>query len=326
MSYHHDELQARRGWRGPREKYDLLKEATLAMVITFILAIVLAVLFGSPKVNAVTYQSWAQADPVDFATTEISELAGTSETATYGPPYNDATGQLQSIGPISPQAWFGVHTPVDAPQDLFLAPLTAFATVSSDAKTALETWNSASADQQTAWATAASTATVSVDGTTVALSGSGDTGPIPAMTSVLLAAAIGGTLDTGLVDNPGGFYGNDHTFSLLNVEDGGYLNDVGSYYHLQGDEWGIMNEIGNWPGQPWLWWYTMWYTLPGPIRTALGDSDLAAVAASGILMFFVIFLPWIPGLRSIPRGLRVWKLIWRDYYRSYGSTPPPRGR
>ena len=29
--------------------------------------------------------------------------------------------------------------------------------------------------------------------------------------------------------------------------------------HLGGDQWGMMNETGNYPGQPWMWLYTFWY-------------------------------------------------------------------
>ena len=84
-----------------------------------------------------------------------------------------------------------------------------------------------------------------------------------------------------------------------------------------------MNQIGNWPGQPWLWWYTMWYQVPGPIRAALGYSDLDAIAYALPLLALVFFLPFIPGLRSLPRFLRVHRLIWRDYYRTYGASKRP---
>nr|MDA8236754.1 cytochrome B6 [Chloroflexota bacterium] len=136
----------------------------------------------------------------------------------------------------------------------------------------------------------------------------------------LLAAATGGILDSGAVDAPGALYNNDHTKSLLNIADGGYLTGVGAYYGLAGEHWGVMNQIGNWPGQPWLWWYTMWYNVPGPIRAALGYSDLAAIAYALPLLALVFFLPFIPGLRSLPRSLRVHRLIWRDYYRAYGAS------
>ena len=35
--------------------------------------------------------------------------------------------------------------------------------------------------------------------------------------------------------------------------------------HLLGDQWGMMNETGSYPGQVWLWLYTFWYQIQ-PLR------------------------------------------------------------
>src|SRR6202165_2603318 len=80
--------------------YDLLKEIAIAMVVTLILILGLAVFLSSPDVPSVTIQSWAQADPVDFTTTANDELAGASVTTSYGPPYNSGTGVSQAWGPL----------------------------------------------------------------------------------------------------------------------------------------------------------------------------------------------------------------------------------
>jgi hypothetical protein len=165
-------------------------------VVVAVLVGALALVFGSPKVDSVTYQSWAKADPVDFVTTEITELAGTSKTATYGPPYNDGTAQFQAIGPFSPQGFFGVHTPVDAARDFIIGPLTAMTPLDPGIATALDTWNAADDAQRTAWATAATAARVDVAGTTVTLAGD-DSGPIASMMTTLLAAATGGSWTPG---------------------------------------------------------------------------------------------------------------------------------
>jgi hypothetical protein len=324
VSHKADELAARRAWKGPRERYDLIFEGLVALVVTAVLVVGLAAVFGSPTIDAVTYESWSKADPADFVTTQVSELNGTSETATYGQPYNDTAGAAQAIGPFSPQAWTGVTIPIDAADAFVVAPLRRLGALDASARTALATWDGADASQQAAWGTAAGKAKVKLDGTTVKLEGE-DSGPIAAMMTSLLVAAQAGVYDAAMVDNPSGMYGNDHTRSLLNIEDGGYLGDLGTYYVLTGEDWGIMNEIGNWPGQPWLWWYTMMYNVPGPIRGALDYSDIAAVAFALPLLALVAFLPWIPGLRRLPRYLRVYRLIWRDYYRTYGSSRKPRG-
>jgi hypothetical protein len=84
---------------------DQRKEGSIAFVDVLVLVLLLTVLSGSPIVPGVSYQSWSQADPQHYAQTTLTELAGTSETANYGPPYNNSTQQVQSLGPISPQQW-----------------------------------------------------------------------------------------------------------------------------------------------------------------------------------------------------------------------------
>jgi hypothetical protein len=35
----------------------------------------------------------------------------------------------------------------------------------------------------------------------------------------------------------------------------------------------------------------------------------------GVIGAVLLFLPFIPGLRSLPRAVPVYRLIWRDHYR-----------
>ena len=78
----------------------------------------------------------------------------------------------------------------------------------------------------------------------------------------------------------------------------------------------MMNETGNYPGQPWMWLYTFWYQVK-PFSTS-ANADAQVWALMMVLTLGLLFLPFIPGLRSIPRWIPVHRLIWRDYYR----TPP----
>ena len=41
-----------------------------------------------------------------------------------------------------------------------------------------------------------------------------------------------------------------------------------------------------------------------------------------ILTLGLALLPFIPGLRSIPRWSRVYRLIWRQHYRDLAASPP----
>ena len=75
----------------------------------------------------------------------------------------------------------------------------------------------------------------------------------------------------------------------------------------------MMNETGNYPGQAWLWLYTMWYQV-APFNT----SDNADALVWGVMMLLTLALllvPFIPGVRSIPRLVPVYRIIWRAHYR-----------
>ncbi len=50
----------------------------------------------------------------------MKELTGTSVIAQYGPPYNQGTGSVQYIGPISLQKAAGVTIPIDKAEQLNL--------------------------------------------------------------------------------------------------------------------------------------------------------------------------------------------------------------
>ena len=92
-------------YRGVRMiPYDLLREVAIAGVVVMVLVLVLASVFSSPDDHPLTMQSVAQSNPVGFVTVSLSELAGTSVIAQYGPPYNNGTGSVQYIGPFSPRS------------------------------------------------------------------------------------------------------------------------------------------------------------------------------------------------------------------------------
>ena len=294
--------------------YDLLKELSIALAISFVLMLALAAVLSSPDVGSVTIQSWAKADPVDFVTTANDELAAQSASAQYGPPYNNGSGAVQSIGPFSPQTWGGVHVNVDQPNDFVINPLKQAASSDGQLASSISTWQAASADQQGAWhdnyAKALQDAKVNNGQVTVA---SGDYGPVPDMLNRLVVLAQAGALD-GLLLSSNHFYQTDYTKPLLFMGDGGYLSGLADTQHLTGDQWGMMNETGLYPGQTWLWLYTMWYQIP-PFNSAWASfTDLAVVIVMGVLTLLLLLVPFIPGLRDIPRAIPIYRLIWRRYY------------
>src|SRR6202167_1394009 len=109
-------------WKGGHSPYDIVKEGVIALVVVALLTVLLAVVFGSPDEPAITIKAWSTSDPMDFAVTALSELNGTSGTATYGAPYNTAaTGQ--QLGPLKLAKWVGARIPVNAANAFVVNPL-----------------------------------------------------------------------------------------------------------------------------------------------------------------------------------------------------------
>ncbi len=311
-----------RPWDGPKIRYDLVKEFVIALVVMALLAVVLAAVFSSPDDHPVTIRQWAQADPGDFLATAVNELDGTSPTAAYGPPYNAwAPGEGQKIFPVGLERWAGVHIPVNTTDDFVLSPLRLAAHASPALGAALVRYTSASSDQQQKWTTAYSgaVANVTFSGSTPVLK-PGRYGPVPTMMTGLLGMARTGGLDADLLASPQ-FYGTDYTKPLLFMADGSFMADKASAQHLAGTQWGMMNETGNFPGQAWLWLYTMWYQVQ-PFKSST-NADALVWSVMMLLTLGLLLLPFIPGLRSIPRVVPVYRLIWRDHYRRLAAEQHP---
>lgn len=299
-------------WIGGYRHYDLVKEFVAATVAVTLLTAILAVVFSSPDEKQVTIARWAASATNNFVATAATELDGTSGTATYGAPYTHDPSAAQKIGPLAPQNWPGVTKPVDTAADFVLKPLHAVAE-DPTLTGALAAWDAAPAAQQQSWAAAYDDALQKAADNDPAKVGKGDYGPVPVMLNRLSVLAQSGGLDGALLAQ-GRFYQTDYTKPLLFMADGAYLEDQARAQHLGGDQWGMMNETGNYPGQPWMWLYTFWYQVK-PFSTS-GNADALVWALMMLLTTVFIFLPFIPGLRSLPRRLGVYRLIWRDYYRS----------
>jgi hypothetical protein len=305
-------------WTGPTRRYDIVKEFVVALVVVSLLTAALAGVFSSPDDKQVTLGQWANASPNDFVATAATELDGTSGTATYGAPYTHNPSAAQKIGPISPQNWPGVTIPIDPAVDFVVRPLQGAATGVPALQSALSTWAAAGSTAQQAWASAYDDALTKAPDGDPAKVAAGSYGPVPVMLTSLLALARAGGLDGALLAQ-GRFYQTDYTKPLLFLSDGAYLESLTTAQHLGGDQWGMMNETGNYPGQAWLWLYTFWYQVK-PFSTS-GNADALVWGLMMLLTLVFVFVPFIPGLRSIPKLSRVYRLIWRNYYRDAASAP-----
>jgi hypothetical protein len=289
--------------------YDLVKEFVIALVAVVVLTVVLAAVFSSPDVKPMTIASWSQADPGDFTTTALAELDGSSTTGGYGPPYNTAA-EGQKLGPLALAKMAGVTHPIDTAEAFVLKPLAAVPQ-NPQVTAALATWKAAGADKQAAWTGAYSDALTKAGGDPAKVA-PGDYGPVPLMLAQLLNQAQAGSLE-GQLMSENGFFHSDYTLPLMFLADGSDLAAEAQTQHLAGTQWGMMNEVNNFPGQPWLAPYTFWYQI-SPYKTS-GNGDALVWGTMGVVGAALLFLPFIPGLRSIPRAIPVYRLIWREHYR-----------
>ena len=299
-------------WNGAYRSYDLVKEFVIALVVVSVLTVALAAIFSSPDERQINISRWAKAAPTDFVATAATELDGTSGTATYGAPYTHDPSAAQKIGPLAPQNWPGVTHPVDTATDFVVRPLSG---VPGDLtlSAALVSWKSSPASDRQSWAAAYDAALQKAPGNDPTTVRAGSYGPVPVMLDRLLVMAKSGGLDGALLSQ-GRFYETDYSKPLLFIADGAYLEDQARAQHLGGDQWGMMNETGNYPGQAWLWLYTFWYQVK-PFSTS-GNADALVWGLMMLLTVGFVLIPFIPGVRSIPRWIPVHRLIWRDYYRT----------
>jgi hypothetical protein len=297
-------------YRGvPMVRYDLVKELAIALGATFILVLGLSAILSSPDVKPVTIQTWAQSDPVDLVTTAVNELAGSTTSAGYGAPYTNGSDAVQSIGFFSPQAWVGVHTPVDPANEFVMNPLKQASVGNSDLSAAIDTFTSAGDKDRSGWLDAYGKALQDgkyENGKIVVKDG--DYGPLPGMMASYVQLARAGAIDGALISG-GHFYQTDYTKPLLFMGDGGYLSGLADAQHLTGSQWGMMNETGSYPGQTWLWLYTLWYQVP-PYNGA-ANADLLVVLTMLVLSIALVVVPFIPVVNRIPYWVPVHRLIWR---------------
>jgi hypothetical protein len=268
-------------------------------------------------VPSATIASWTQTEPADFLATAATELNGTSLSATYGPPYNNATGSTQSLL-FAPAKILGVTQPIDTAQDFVLGPLDKLAGTNPRLAAALATYKAAPHAQQMAWVNAYLKAVTHVRfvGGVPVVPAAAD-GPVPVMLATEYLEGRSGALDADLLAQRD-FYGTDFTRPLLFMGDGAYFSDKATAMHLSGEQWGVMNETGSYPGQPWLWLYTLWYQVPG--FSSSPNVDLIAVYLTGLATILLLLIPFIPGLRDIPHWIPVHRLIWRKWEPATAGT------
>jgi hypothetical protein len=151
----------------------------------------------------------------------------------------------------------------------------------------------------------------------------GNYGPVPVIIGAELAIADNGSLD-GYFQGSQQQLSTNTTQATMFFSDGTLWETIAEAQGVGGDQWGVMNELWNYPGQVWLWLYSGMYQIPAlnPSNNANLDLDVGLLM---ILFGFLLpmFAPWIPIINRIPRWIPLYKIIYRQYYASTAGGPPP---
>lgn len=298
----------------PMKPYDMVREGLIILGVVTVVVVLLAALLGTPDYPTVTGKEVATKQPLLFLQRTVSYLSGQSGFQTYGPPYTKDYQNAQEVfGFISPARWIGVVNPINAQQDLVMKPLERIAVLNPTVKAALLTYKQASPDQQQNWIKSYSDALKkATDENGTVTFPQGDYGPVATLMNGMLNLARAGLLEGALDSNSRLPYNLNNTKSLLYLQ-GTIENRVANHLDELGNQWGMTNEMGPYPGAWWLWPYAFLYQIPAIASSPNGD--LIAGLIMGVVFLILIFLPVIPGLNRIPYLIPVYRLIWRDWYR-----------
>ena len=218
---------------------------------------------------------------------------------------------------LHPQRWLGVSHPINTADDYVVKPLE---TIPNDPalRSALAEYKAAPEKQKLQWSAAYAqpleeyakaveekktvpAAVVVNPGTGAVTVKTSGAGPVPTMMASLQSLAQSGGLEGGLVSSRQ-FFQTDYTKPLLLMADGGLLAERAEAQHLLGEQWGLMNETGSYPGQPWLWLYALWYQVE-PMKSS-PNADIQVLLIMGLLSLAFICIPFTPWSTGFPAGSR----------------------
>lgn len=286
-----------------------IKGLYLATGVMTLLAIALAILFSSPDQRPSTIAQWSRQQPVGFLKTAVAELAGTSPTAEYGPPYDNGEGSVQHAAFIHLQEWLGVSHPVHTAADFVIDPLRTIPdpTLQAEVSEYEGSREFLKADGINSVEKALYKAPVSASRSVYMKPGEYEN--VDNIMRGLLGLAQSGGLEADLLSGDG-FFQDDYTKPLLFMTDGEVIERRAQREHLPGRQWAMMDETGSYPGQVSLWPYALLYQV-GPIKGSR-NADLLVMLVMGALALLFVCVPFLPGVRDVPRRVPVWRLIWRE--------------
>src|SRR5215467_12162182 len=271
-------------------KYPILSAVMLVVVVAVAFAV------GSPNWPRDTIASVTKDNPGGAIMAFTQELDGTATSSGNAAEYGMGDpGQVFVLGPLRQ-----------------VAPLWR-----ADVRAALATYDAASPQQQQAWAKsyddALGTITPSGGGDMGGTSGpdymkidtlKGNFGPVPVIVQADLQLAQNGFLEQYLQSvDPG------HSFHLVNIRlyDHPNLLNTAVAQGLTDDQWGMVKERGFSVG-PWYLFVPAVFHVYFPNGANCTWFVIWNLLFAAILLFVV---PLVPGVRDIPRYLKLYRFIYR---------------
>jgi hypothetical protein len=294
-------------------KYPLLS------VVLLIVLVAVAAVAGSPNSPDATIANAAKQDPGGAVLAFAQELDGTSSSSANASEYGmgdpaqifvvkPLRAAIPLLGPISLPNWPTLHA--------------------TDVRDAVATYSAATAKQQIDWASAYDkalgtiTAKPSGDAMGAMTSPSygkipalnGNFGPVPVMVEADVKLAQNGYLEQYLQASAPG---HSTQLPVIWLYDHPKMLATASRLGLTDDQWGMVKERG-FPVGPW------YLAVPAVFHVYLPGGATGTGFVLWNLLFLAIMLfavPLLPGLRHLPRRLKLYRFIYR--YPTPGELDKP---
>lgn len=304
-------------------KYPLI--ATVSLVVVAVVAIAV----GSPNYPPARITSTAKADPAGFVLSFTQELDGMSASAANAKEFGMGDpGQVFVLNPVR------AAMPILGDVGVDMLP----SLKSSDVRTAISTYDSASTDQRMTWASNYENALHTIVPMRAGMEGGGgmesgagspamdkisglrgDFGPVPTIVETDVFLAQQGYLEQYLEGiDPG------HSLHLTNIclYDHPAMLATAVDQGLTDDQWGMVKERGFAVG-PW------YLAVPAVFHVYFpgGTTGTGFVVWNMLFALVLLFvLPLVPGIRDLPRYLKLYRFIYRYPIGGELETPAMRER
>ena len=249
--------------------------------VLVLLILVLALFFKSPYIMPETIQSIALQDPSLMAQTLISELNQTSDTATYMDTIDPYSYDTKTVYITSPYESYIKVT--KSPDLLYIYDNESKSAQESNIKQAINYFNNSNLNTNPDFAN-----------------------PLITVISSLVVMGQSGLYQTQLNSNAS--LGSTYVTRFLS--DTGVMDNKASNMDITTQQYGMVRDEGN--SMPvGAWWLTPLGFLDNTLLASDINQDRDGAVILGLLLLFLIAVPYIPFINEIPEKLKINKFIWK---------------